>query len=78
MRKLVRRAKLVAELQPGVTVETEIACIELDRRLTAASPAPLVRRLRHQMAIVPGAASSTLSSQVRLVGYVRPAEPLRQ
>ena len=78
MRKLVWRAKLVAELQPGVTVETEIACIELDRRLTAASPALLVRRLWHQVAIVPGAAGSTMSSQVRLVGYIRPAEPRRQ
>ncbi len=30
MPKLVRRVKLVAELQPGVTTETEVARIERD------------------------------------------------
>jgi len=32
VRKLVWRVKLVAELWPGVTTETEIALIERDKR----------------------------------------------
>ncbi len=32
MPKLVWRVKLVAELRPGVTTETEVACIERDEQ----------------------------------------------
>ncbi len=32
MPKLVWRLKLVAELRPGVTTETEVACIERDEQ----------------------------------------------
>ncbi len=48
------------------------------RQLTGASPAPLVRQQRHQMAIAPGATSGTTGSQARLVEYARPAKPLWQ
>ena len=36
MAKLVWRVKLVAERHPGVTTETELACIERDEQATLA------------------------------------------
>ena len=38
MSKLLWRVRLVAERQPGVTIETELACIERDAQAGLANP----------------------------------------
>jgi hypothetical protein len=63
--KLVWRVRLVAELQPGVTTETEVACIERDDE---ASLAELGLRLKEVKQLTTALQARIVPAQVAVVG----------
>ena len=68
MPKLVWRVKLVAELQPGVTEETEVACLE---RGEEAGLADLGLRLDEAKQLTAALQAEMVSAQVAVVGERR-------
>jgi len=66
--KLVWRVKLVAELRPGVTTETEIACIERDEQ---AGLAELGLRLDEAKQLTAALQAQIVPAQVAVVGERR-------
>ena len=65
MSKLVWRVKLVAELEPGVTTETEVACLE---RGEEAGLADLGLRLNEAKQLTAALQAEMVSAQVAAVG----------
>ena len=65
MPKLVWRVKLVAELEPGVTTETEVACLE---RGEEACLADLGLRLDEAKQLTAALQAEMVSAQVAVVG----------
>ncbi len=68
MAKLVWRVKLVAELQPGVTMETEVARIERDED---ASLAELGLRLEEAKQVTAALQARIVPAQVAILGECR-------
>ena len=68
MPKLVWRVKLVAELQPGVTTETEVACLE---RNEEADLADLGLRLDEVKRLTAAIQARIVPAQVAIVGERR-------
>ena len=68
MPKLVWRVKLVAELKPGVTTETEVACLE---RGEEAGLADLGLRLDEAKQLTAALQAEMVSAQVAAVGERR-------
>ncbi len=68
MPKLVWRVKLVAELRPGVTTETEVACIERDEQ---AGLAELGLRLAEAKQLTAALQAQIVPAQVAVVGERR-------
>ena len=68
MPKLVWRVKLVAELKPGVTTETEVACLERDEE---AGLADLGLRLDEAKQLTAALQAEIVSAQVVVVGERR-------
>ena len=68
MSKLVWRVKLVAELEPGVTTETEVACLE---RGEEAGLADLGLRLNEAKQLTAALQAEMVSAQVAAVGAHR-------
>ena len=68
MPKLVWRVKLVAELEPGVTTETEVACLE---RGEEAGLADLGLRLNEAKQLTAALQAEMVSAQVAAVGERR-------
>lgn len=68
MPKLVWRVKLVAELRPGVTTETEVACIERDEQ---AGLAELGLRLAEAKQFTAALQAQIVPAQVAVVGERR-------
>src|SRR5215210_7551757 len=68
MPKLVWRVKLVAELEPGVTTETEVACLE---RNEDAGLADLGLRLDEAKQLTAALQAQMVSAQVAVVGERR-------
>ena len=68
MPKLVWRVKLVAELEPGVTTETEVACLE---RGEEAGLADLGLRLNEAKQLTAALQAEMVSAQVAVVGERR-------
>ena len=68
MPKLVWRVKLVAELEPGVTTETEVACLE---RGEEAGLADLGLRLDEAKQLTAALQAEMVSAQVAAVGERR-------
>jgi hypothetical protein len=66
--KLVWRVKLVAELEPGVTTETEVACLE---RGEEAGLADLGLRLDEAKQLTAALQAEMVSAQVAVVGERR-------
>ena len=68
MAKLVWRVRLVAELQPGVTTETEVACLE---RNDEAGLAELGLRLDEVKRLTAAIQARIVPAQVAIVGERR-------
>src|SRR5690242_15761577 len=68
--KLVWRVKLVADLQPGVTTETEAARIERDEQADLAEPG---LRLEEAKQITVGLQAQIVRAQVAHLGEHRPS-----
>ena len=68
MPKLVWRVKLVAELEPGVTTETEVACLE---RGEEAGLADLGLRLNEAKQLTAALQAKMVSAQLAAVGERR-------
>ena len=68
MPKLVWRVKLVAELEPGVTTKTEVACLE---RGEEAGLADLGLRLDEAKQLTAALQAEMVSAQVAVVGERR-------
>ena len=69
MPKLVWRVRLVAELRPGVTTETEVACIERGEEI---NPAELGLRLDEAKQLTAALQALIVPAQVTIAGNVPP------